>query len=61
MTYAPFIAALALKLGYERDICPLFRETDVSSMSKAFDLASYNDVRANADEILVRVANGSMP
>jgi hypothetical protein len=48
-------------VGYERDIRPLFREKDVSSMSKAFDLASYDDVRANADEILARVANGSMP
>jgi len=26
--------------GYERDIRPLFREKDVSSMSMAFDLAS---------------------
>jgi hypothetical protein len=48
-------------VGYERDIRPLFREKDVTSMSKAFNLASYNDVRANADEILARVANGSMP
>jgi hypothetical protein len=48
-------------VGYERDIRPLFREKDVSSMSKAFDLASYNDVRANADKILAKVADGSMP
>jgi hypothetical protein len=48
-------------VGYERDIRPLFREKDVSSMSKAFDLASYNDARANADGILARVADGSMP
>jgi hypothetical protein len=48
-------------VGYERDIRPLFREKDVSSMSKAFDLASYEDVRANAGEILARVADGSMP
>lgn len=48
-------------VGYERDIRPLFREKDVSSMSKAFDLASYNDVRANADRILAKVADGSMP
>jgi hypothetical protein len=38
--------------GYERDLRPLCREKDVSSMSIAFDLASYNDVRANADRIL---------
>ena len=48
-------------LGYARDIRPLFREKDVSSMSKAFDLASYNDVRANADRILAKLSDGSMP
>ena len=47
--------------GYERDIRPLFREKDVSSMSKAFDLVSCSDVRANADGILAKVADGSMP
>jgi hypothetical protein len=48
-------------VGYERDIRPLFREKDVSSMSAAFDLASYDDVRANADNILAKLADGSMP
>lgn len=48
-------------VGYERDIRPLFREKDVSSMSKAFDLASYEDVRAHSDAILAKVAEGSMP
>jgi hypothetical protein len=48
-------------VGYERDIRPLFREKDVTSMAKAFDLASYDDVRAHADGILQRVADGSMP
>jgi hypothetical protein len=48
-------------LGYERNIRPLFRENDVSSMSMAFDLASYNDVRANADRILAKLSDGSMP
>ena len=48
-------------IGYERDIRPLFREKDVSSMSMAFDLASYNDVRANADGILTKLSDGSMP
>jgi hypothetical protein len=33
-------------VGCERDIRPLFREKDVSSMSTALDLASYSDVRA---------------
>jgi hypothetical protein len=48
-------------VGYEHDIRPLFREKDISSMSRAFDLASYSDVRANADGILARVTDGSMP
>ena len=48
-------------VGYEHDIRPLFRDKDISSMSRAFDLASYSDVRANADGILARVADGSMP
>jgi len=48
-------------VGYERDIRPLFREHDITSMSKAFNLASYDDVRANAGAILARLADGSMP
>jgi hypothetical protein len=48
-------------VGFARDIRPLFREKDVQSMSSAFDLSSYDDVRANADKILATVANGSMP
>ena len=48
-------------VGYERDIRPLFREEDVSSMSFAFDLASYDDVRVNANGILAKLSDGSMP
>jgi len=48
-------------VGYERDIRSLFRDTDVSAMSAAFDLASYDDVRSNADKILVKLSDGSMP
>jgi hypothetical protein len=48
-------------VGYGRDIRPLFREKDVSSMSFAFDLQSYDDVRANANGILAQLSNGSMP
>jgi hypothetical protein len=46
---------------FERDIRPLFRDKDIQSMSSAFDLSSYQDVRANADKILATVANGAMP
>jgi hypothetical protein len=48
-------------LGFERDIRPLFRPQDVDSMSFAFDLSSYEDVRTNAEEIYLRLADGSMP
>jgi hypothetical protein len=48
-------------IGFEHDIRPLFREKDVESMSSAFDLSSYDDVRANAERILAKVSDGSMP
>jgi hypothetical protein len=48
-------------VGFERDVKPLFRERDRSSMIRSFDLWNYDDVRANADAILDRVSDGSMP
>jgi hypothetical protein len=48
-------------VGFEQDILPLFRDKDVQSMSSAFDLSSYEDVRDNADRILAAVADGAMP
>jgi hypothetical protein len=48
-------------VGFERDVKPLFRERDRRSMLGSFDLWSYDDVRANADAILDRVSDGSMP
>ena len=47
--------------SFERDVRPLFRDEDVESMSFAFDLRSYDDVRANAEEIYERLADSSMP
>jgi len=49
------------QVTFERDIRPLFRDGDVRSMSFAFDLGSYDDVRANAEAIHQRLANGTMP
>jgi hypothetical protein len=46
---------------FEKHIKPLFRERDRQSMKFAFDLWSYDDVKANADAILERLENGSMP
>ena len=47
--------------SFERDIRPLFREEDVETMEFAFDLSSYDDVRAYAEDIYERVAEGTMP
>jgi hypothetical protein len=52
---------VADKPTFAKDIRPLFRERDVKSMSFAFDLSSYDDVRTNADAIYGRLANGTMP
>jgi hypothetical protein len=48
-------------VGFEQDIRPLFRDKDVEAMASAFDLWSYDDVKANADAILERLSDGSMP
>ena len=49
------------RVRYEQDIRPLFRDRDIHSMSFAFDLSSYDDVRANAEAIHQKLAAGSMP
>ena len=52
---------MAAELTFDHDIRPLFRDGDVRSMSFAFDLSSYDDVRANAEAIYARLENGTMP
>jgi len=47
--------------SFAKDIRPLFRDKDINSMKKAFDLSRCDDVRSHADAILGRVAAGSMP
>ena len=47
--------------SYEAEVKPLFRERDREAMLAAFDLWSYDDVRANAEAILDQVAGGNMP
>jgi len=49
------------EVGFASEIRPLFREKDVQSMSRKFDLSSYGDVKASADAILAAVSKGSMP
>ena len=49
--------------GFATDIKPLFRPRDVNIMrtSGGFDLHNYDDVKANAQKILDRLADGTMP
>ena len=48
-------------VSFERDIRPLFRDRDISEMSWAFDLNSYEDVKEQAEAIYERLEDGSMP
>jgi hypothetical protein len=41
--------------SFEADIRPLFTDRDIRAMSKAFDLASYNDVKTHANAIYDRI------
>ena len=47
--------------GFAAHIRGLFRQRDRQSMSFAFDLWSYEDVRTHAQDILHRLRDGSMP
>jgi hypothetical protein len=49
------------QVTYEQSIRQLFRDRDIQSMSFAFDLSTYEDVRANAEAIYEKLAAGSMP
>jgi hypothetical protein len=41
--------------SFASDIRPFFTERDIRGMSKAFNLASYDDVKANAAAIYDRI------
>jgi hypothetical protein len=41
--------------SFKSDIRPLFTERDIEAMSKAFNLASYDDVKARAHLIYDRI------
>ena len=49
------------QVSFAGEIKPLFRPLDLESMSWAFDLGSYEDVKENADHILKRLRSGTMP
>ena len=48
-------------MSFATDIKPLFRELDRASMDFVFDLWLYDDVKTNADLILERLEDESMP
>jgi len=48
-------------VSFDKHIKTLFRRHDRQSMKFAFDLWSYDDVKAHARDVLERVQNGSMP
>ena len=48
-------------VSFDQHIKPLFRPTDRQSMAFAFDLWDLEDVRSNADAILGRLQEGTMP
>ena len=48
-------------VSFAQHIKPLFRPEDRDSMEFAFDLWDVDDVRSNADSILRRLRDGTMP
>jgi hypothetical protein len=48
-------------VSFAADIKPLFREKDRQSMQRAFDLWSYDSVKAHAAAILSVLQAGRMP
>ena len=52
-----------MAVSFEHDIRPLFRDSpDVDSMKKfGLDLSSYEEVKAQAENIYARIEDGSMP
>ena len=48
-------------VSFAQHIKPLFRPTDREAMTFAFDLWDIDDVRSNADAILDRLEQGTMP
>src|SRR5215469_6023627 len=49
------------QISFDKQIKAMFRPRDQQSMRFAFDLWSYDDVAAHADDILARVRAGTMP
>ena len=48
--------------SFANNIRPLFREVDIDHMKRHhLDLASYDEVKMQAQDIVSRVSNGTMP
>jgi hypothetical protein len=52
-----------MALSFATDIRPLFRDSEDVEVMKNFglDLSSYDDVKAQAENIYARIEDGSMP
>jgi hypothetical protein len=48
-------------VSFAQHIKPMFRSSDREAMTFAFDLWDVDDVRSNADAILRRLREGTMP
>jgi hypothetical protein len=46
---------MSIKTSFQADIRPLFTEQDVLAMTKAFNLANYDDVKTHAVAIYDRI------
>ena len=52
---------MAKLTSFRADIRPLFTELDIRAMSKAFNLASYDDVKTHATIIYDRIEASAAP
>jgi hypothetical protein len=50
-----------MAVSFAKNILPLFTPTDINHMSFFCDLASYDDVKTNADDILGRLDGSGGP
>jgi hypothetical protein len=55
------VSATDEPISFEQHIKPLFRERDRQSMKWALDLWSRDDLVGNAEAILARLRDGTMP
>jgi hypothetical protein len=46
---------MSIQTSFQADIRPLFTEQDILAMTKAFNLANYDDVKAHAAAIYDRI------